>query len=79
MSLGQDHLTVDQRYALHDLFWNPMHEWGIGWDATPTEPTYGLATSLQDNSEYVRQVRQQWLEITPIWYFWLIFKYTITL
>ncbi len=63
--VGQDHLTVDQRYALHDLFWNPMHEWGIGWDATPTEPTYGLATSLQDNSEYVRQVRQQWLEINP--------------
>ena len=63
--VGQDHLTVDQRYALHDLFWNPMPEWGIGWDATPTEPTYGLATSLQDNSEYVRQVRQQWLEINP--------------
>ena len=63
--VGQDHLTVDQRYALHDLFWNPMHEWGIEWDATPAEPTYGLATSLQDNSEYIRQVRQQWLEINP--------------
>ena len=63
--VGQNHLTVDQRYALHDLFWNPMHEWGIGWDSTPTEPTYGLATSLLDNSEYVRQVRQRWLEINP--------------
>ena len=57
--IGQDHLIVDQRYALHDLFWNPMHEWGIGWDTTTTEPTYGLATSLLDNSEYVRQVRQR--------------------
>ena len=62
---GQDHLTVDQRYALHDLFWNPMPEWGISWDTTPTEPTYGLATALLDDSEYVRQVRQRWLEINP--------------
>ena len=49
--VGQDHLTIDQRYALHDLFWNLSSAFGIGWDTTSTAPTHGIATSFLVNLE----------------------------
>ena len=63
--VGQDHLTVDQRYALHDLFWNPTHEWGLYWYTTLAEPTWGVSTSLIGDFEYAREIRQRWLELNP--------------
>ena len=61
----QDHLTINQRYALHDLFWSPDFEGNLGWDTTLTEPTYGLATSLKIDFEPVHEIHQQWLELNP--------------
>ena len=63
--VGQDHLTVDQRYALHDLFWNPIHEWGLYWHTTLAEPTWGVSTSLIGDFEYAREIHQRWLELNP--------------
>lgn len=60
---GQDHLIIDQRYALHDLFFNPKHEWGLYWKITSTEQAYGLATALTGNFEYAREVRRRWLDL----------------
>ena len=42
--LGVDHLTDDQRDALHDL--TTRTGLGLTWDVTPTEPAWGVATSL---------------------------------
>ena len=63
-TLGLDHLTPDQRAALHDLdfgVWLPS----IHWDQTPTEPTEGLATSLAANLSRARRTRQQRLDLNP--------------
>ena len=59
--VGLDHLTSDQRYALHDLHWSPF--FGLGWQKTATEPTYGLATSL--SGDLAREIRQRRLDHNP--------------
>ena len=61
--VGLDHLTSDQRYALHDLHWSPF--FGLGWQKTATEPTYGLATSLSGNLARAREIRQRRLDHNP--------------
>ena len=61
--IGLDHLTKDQRTALHDLFWSASFQ--LFWDTTFTEPTFGLATSMAGNLSIARQVRQQLLDINP--------------
>ena len=63
-TLGLDHLTPDQRSALHDLdfgIWLPS----VHWDQTPTEPTEGLATSLAGNLSYSRESHQKRLDLNP--------------
>ena len=62
--VGLDHLTSDQRYALHDLHWSPFFGLG-GWQKTATEPTYGLATSLSGNLARAREIRQRRLDHNP--------------
>ena len=62
---GQDRLSEDQRYALHDLFWSARHEFEVHWDMTPSEPSYGIANSYAGNIEYARQVRRRWLDLNP--------------
>ena len=71
--VGQDHLTVDQRYALHDLHSSPYFE--LDWDITATEPTYGIATSLAGNLAGGREIRQMRLALNPN----MIFLYTVNL
>ncbi len=63
-TLGLDHLTPNQRSALHDLdfgVWLPS----IHWDQTPTEPFEGLATSLAGNLSRSRETHRQRLDLNP--------------
>ena len=71
--VGQDHLTVDQRYALHDLHSSPHFE--LSWHVTAAEPTYGIATSLKGNLARSREIHNQRLELNPN----MIFLYTVNL
>ena len=61
--VGLDHLTSDQRSALHDLHWGPFFWITSRWDTTRTEPTYGVATSLTVKN--ASEVRQRWLTQNP--------------
>ena len=61
--VGLDHLTLDQRYALHDLHWSPS--FGLDWQKTATAPTYGLATSLSGDLARAREIRQRQLDLNP--------------
>ena len=55
--LGVDHLTEDQRIALHDL--TTRTSFPVGWDQTPTEPTWGLSTSLAGQLTQARESLQR--------------------
>ena len=61
--VGLEHLTSDQRYALHDLHWSPF--FGLNWQKTATEPTYGVATSLSGDLARAREIRQRRLDLNP--------------
>ena len=61
--VGLDHLTPNQRYALHDLHWSPF--FGLGWRRTAAEPTYGVATSLSGDLTRAREIRQRRLDQNP--------------
>ena len=63
--VGLDNLTWEQTNVLHDLHWSPTFEHIIQWDATASEPTYGLATNLAGNLSNAREVRQRRLEQNP--------------
>ena len=63
--VGLDHLTWEQRNVLHDLHWSPNFESSIAWNLTPTEPTYGVATSLAGNLTRAREIRQRRLDQNP--------------
>ena len=60
--LGFDHLTPDQRIALHDL---DLGVWLVGWDQTPTEPAEGLGTSLAGNLSRSRETHRTHLDLNP--------------
>ncbi len=61
-TLGLDHLTPDQRTALHDLDFTGFT---VGWDAIPTEPTWGLATSLAGRVALSRELHQRRTSLNP--------------
>ena len=61
--LGVDHLTKDQRVALHDL--TTRTSFYVGWDETPTEPTWGLATSLAGSLALSRERLQRRISLNP--------------
>ena len=61
--LGVDHLTKDQRVALHDL--TTRTGFYVGWDVTPTEPTWGLATSLAGSLALSRERLQRRINQNP--------------
>ena len=58
--VGLDHLTRDQRVALHDLHWSPF--FGLGWRKTAAELTYGVATSLEGDLAHAHEARQRRLD-----------------
>ena len=61
--VGLDHLTWEQRNVLHDLHWNA--NFGLNWDTTLAEPTYGLATSFAGDLAEARETRQRRLAQNP--------------
>ena len=56
-------LTDEEHLILHDLYWSPFFT--LDWNTTPTEPTYGVATSLAGNLANAREVRERWLAQNP--------------
>ena len=68
--LGFNHLTSDQRAALHDLHFTPGF---VGWDQTPTEPYEGIATSLAGNLDRGRERHQRRLNLNPN----MVFLFTV--
>ena len=60
---GLDHLTADQRYALHDLHFSPS--FSLQWQRTLTEPTYGVTTLLTGDLAEAREIRQRRLDQNP--------------
>ena len=61
--VGLDHLTWEQRNVLHDLHWTA--HFGLNWDTTVVEPTYGLATQRAGYLEGAREIRQRRLAQNP--------------
>ena len=61
--VGLDHLTGEQRNVLHDLHWSA--NFGLNWDTTLDEPTYGLATSFAGDLAEARETRQRRLAQNP--------------
>ncbi|RKU05650.1 hypothetical protein C6502_22240 [Candidatus Poribacteria bacterium] len=62
-TLELDHLTPNQRAALHDLDFGVW--FSFSWDQTPTEPFEGIATSLAGNLSYSRETHRQRLDLNP--------------
>ncbi|MYE88212.1 hypothetical protein F4X33_04370, partial [Candidatus Poribacteria bacterium] len=62
-TLGLDHLTPNQRAALHDLDFGVW--FSFNWDQTPTEPFDGIATSLAGNLSYSRETHRQRFDLNP--------------
>ncbi len=60
--LGFDHLTNDERAALHDL---NLGGGFMGWYETPSEPYRGIATSMGGNLPRGRASHQQQLDLNP--------------
>ena len=62
--VGLDHLTWEQRNVLHDLY-VAFPRFGLNWDTTLAEPTYGVATQRAGSLERAREIRQQRLAQNP--------------
>ena len=70
--VGLDHLTWEQRNVLHDLYVG-VPRFGLNWDTTLAERTYGLATQHAGSLERAREIRQRRLTQSPN----MIFLYDI--
>ena len=62
--VGLDHLTWEQRNVLHDLYVGHPR-FGLNWDITLAEPTYGVATQRAGYLERTREIREQRLAQNP--------------
>ena len=62
-TLELDHLTPDQRAALHDFDLGVWYK--VNWDQTPTEPYEKIATSLAGNLSRSRETHQTHLDLNP--------------
>ena len=62
-TLGLDHLTPDQRAALHDF---DLGVWyNVNWDQTPTEPYEKITTSLAGDLSRSRETHRTHLDLNP--------------
>jgi hypothetical protein len=52
-----------ERLTKHDLHWSPF--FGLWWDTSAAEPTYGLSTQLGGELEEAKAIRQQRLALNP--------------
>ena len=57
-------LSDAEQLARHDLHWTGR-QFGLNWDITPTEPTYGLAVRLAGNLAPAHEERQRRLDQNP--------------
>ena len=62
-TLELDHLTPNQRAALHDLDFGVW--FSFNWDQTPAQPFEGIPTSLAGNLSYSRETHRQRLDLNP--------------
>ena len=62
--VGLDHLTWEQRNVLHDLYVG-LPRFGLNWDITLAEPTYGVAIQRAGYLERARETRERWLAQNP--------------
>ncbi len=63
--VGLDHLTLEQRKALHDLRWDVKFDHAIQWNTVASAPTEALTTSLAGVIPRAFEVRQQQLNKNP--------------
>ena len=61
--VGLDRLTREQRDVLHDLHFNSG--FGLNWNTTLAEPTYGVAIRFAGYLEGAREIREQRLAQNP--------------
>ena len=52
-----------ERLTQHDLHWSPF--FGLSWDTSAVEPTYGLSTRLAGELEAAKAVREHRLSLNP--------------
>ena len=52
-----------ERLTKHDLHWSPF--FGLWWDTSAAEPTYGLSTRLGGELEKAKAIHQQRLALNP--------------
>ena len=63
--VGFDHLTWEESNVRHDLHFTPSFDYAVGWDVIPSEPTYGVATSLAGDLTRAHEVRRRRLAQNP--------------
>ena len=56
-------ILYTERLTKHDLHWSPF--FGLWWDTSEAEPTYGLSTQLGGDLEEAKAIRQQRLVLNP--------------
>ena len=61
--IGLDHLTREQRHALHDLYFSP--HFALEWITYPTQLAHGIATSFAGDLAVARETRQRQLDLNP--------------
>ena len=60
---SDDEMLYTERLAKHDLHWSPF--FGLRWDTSEAQPTYGLSTQLGGELEEAKAIRQQRLALNP--------------
>ena len=58
-----DEMLYIERLTKHDLHWSPF--FGLWWEKSEAEPTYGLSTQLGGELEEAKAIRQQRLMLNP--------------
>ena len=61
--IGLNHLTREQRTALHDLHFSP--HFSLEWITDPTQSAYDNATSFGGDLKRARETRQKQLNLNP--------------
>ena len=60
---SDDDTVYTEHLAKHDLHWSPF--FGLSWETSAAEPTYGLSTELSGELEAAKTIRQQRLSLNP--------------
>ena len=63
ISPWNNEMLYTERVTKHDLHWSPF--FGLWWETSEAEPTYGLSTQLGGDLEAAKAIRQQRLDRNP--------------